>query len=599
MNNPLGRAPGIFSASRANQNASHQTLRFCPQLKATLRQNGQGSVELLMIDGLLATRRRLRLINTLIPFLFLCAACSGDVQLIVDEAKNGNVQNQSGSAILYAFRFAGPSAAATISGLSIDVKVPVGTDLTNLVAIFRFYGSQVKVGSTTQINGATVNDFTNPVVYRVVASNGSFRDYTVTVSTSTSDIFAPAMTSATVTPSSVNSFPATVTIRVYYTESGGSGVSAAVATLCSPSYMQSSMGSGASVADGGTNMGSYFEMTVTLQSYHEPGDWKICSVYLTDNAGNIASYGYIADTFPGRYYLFQGTTIFDTGQALYGNLPVTGSTLDITPPQLTAVDVTPATINTFPTAVNIKVYFTELGSGFSSGLAYVCSPSRLTNGYGQTELVVSLVNQGAYAEGNGTINSYHQSGAWRVCSIYLKDIAGNTRSFTQTNSFSLANYTYYSNGYQNSGVPLSSMIAVSGTTPDITPPAVLGVTVTPGSLNTYPGTVTIRVDFSELGSGLSFLTPFLCSPTYLQSGGGNIVSAATTNFGTYAQGTVTLQNYHETGPWKVCQISLSDNAGNYRLYHTIPDINSNSYFYSEGGNNYQSPVPIAPPVLKN
>lgn len=407
------------------------------------------------------------------------------------------------------------------------------------------------------------------------------------------------MTSATVTPSSVNSFPTNVTMRVYYTEVGGSGVSSAVATLCSPSYMQSSMGSGSSVAVGGTNMGSYFEMTATLQSYHEPGDWKICNVYLSDNAGNIASYGYIADTFPGRYYLFQGTTIFDTGQALFGNLSVTGSALDITPPLLTGVDVTPTTINTFPTPVNIKVHFTETGSGFSSGLAYLCSPSRITKGYGQTEVVVSLVNKGAYAEGNGTINSYHQSGVWRVCSIYLKDIAGNTRSYTQNNTFSPTNYAYYSNGNQDSGVPLSSTITVSGTTPDTTPPAVLSVTVTPGSLNTYPSTVTIRVDFSELGSGLSFLTASLCSPTYLQSGGGNILNAVTTNYGTYAQGTVTMWTFHETGPWKVCQISISDNAGNYRIYFTIPDINSNEYFYTEGVNDYLSSVPIAPAILKN
>jgi hypothetical protein len=39
----------------------------------------------------------------------------------------------------------------------------------------------VKVGTTTQVSGATKNDFSNPVTYTVTAQDGTTKTYTVTV----------------------------------------------------------------------------------------------------------------------------------------------------------------------------------------------------------------------------------------------------------------------------------------------------------------------------------------------------------------------------------------------------------------------------------
>lgn len=80
---------------------------------------------------------------------------------------------------LTAFSVLGVSG--TISGTSISVTVPNGTDLSAMVATFSTTGQTVKVGSTVQISGNTVNNFTVPVTYTVTAGDTSTKNYTVTV----------------------------------------------------------------------------------------------------------------------------------------------------------------------------------------------------------------------------------------------------------------------------------------------------------------------------------------------------------------------------------------------------------------------------------
>jgi len=67
------------------------------------------------------------------------------------------------------------------TGKTIAVTMPSGTNVTSLVATFTTTGASVEVGSTVQISGTTVHNFTNPVVYTVTAADGTTQDYTVTV----------------------------------------------------------------------------------------------------------------------------------------------------------------------------------------------------------------------------------------------------------------------------------------------------------------------------------------------------------------------------------------------------------------------------------
>jgi hypothetical protein len=84
-----------------------------------------------------------------------------------------------------AFSFPGLGVTGTITqsanGGGISVSVPGGTNVTALVAGFATTGASVKVGSTVQVSGVTVNDFTGLVIYTVTAADGSTASYTVTV----------------------------------------------------------------------------------------------------------------------------------------------------------------------------------------------------------------------------------------------------------------------------------------------------------------------------------------------------------------------------------------------------------------------------------
>jgi hypothetical protein len=103
------------------------------------------------------------------------------------KTSTGGFTYLSNAKTITAFSFASPAATGSINGTAISVKLPVGTNVTALVATFTTTGASVKVGSTTQTSGVTANNFTNPVVYRVTAADGSTQDYTVTITPPSSD----------------------------------------------------------------------------------------------------------------------------------------------------------------------------------------------------------------------------------------------------------------------------------------------------------------------------------------------------------------------------------------------------------------------------
>lgn len=89
---------------------------------------------------------------------------------------------------LLTFSFPGltPVITGAITGNAIAVTVPETTDVTGLIAQFTHSApSTVKVGSVTQVSGATKNNFTNPVTYTVTAQDNTTKNYIVTVTKGT------------------------------------------------------------------------------------------------------------------------------------------------------------------------------------------------------------------------------------------------------------------------------------------------------------------------------------------------------------------------------------------------------------------------------
>jgi hypothetical protein len=71
--------------------------------------------------------------------------------------------------------------AAAISGTNAIAVAPFGTNRSALVARFVTTGVRVEIAGVTQQSGVTANDFSGPVVYRVIAADGSTADYTALV----------------------------------------------------------------------------------------------------------------------------------------------------------------------------------------------------------------------------------------------------------------------------------------------------------------------------------------------------------------------------------------------------------------------------------
>ena len=78
-----------------------------------------------------------------------------------------------------------PSVIGTLDNTlnTVQLVVPVGTNVTNLVAAFTFSeGASVTVAGTAQISGTTSNNFSSPVTYVVTSQDSStVRSYSVTV----------------------------------------------------------------------------------------------------------------------------------------------------------------------------------------------------------------------------------------------------------------------------------------------------------------------------------------------------------------------------------------------------------------------------------
>ncbi len=72
---------------------------------------------------------------------------------------------------------------ATITGNDISIEVAFGTNIEGIVSFFVIsIGATVNIAGVEQISGVSINDFTNPVVYNVIAQDGNTNtDWTVTV----------------------------------------------------------------------------------------------------------------------------------------------------------------------------------------------------------------------------------------------------------------------------------------------------------------------------------------------------------------------------------------------------------------------------------
>ena len=95
-----------------------------------------------------------------------------------------NVQTAANTACeLLTYGIVTPASTGTITGSNVDVIVPYGTPVENLIALFTVSdNASVSVLSNAQTSGVSATDFTNAVTYVVTAENTAFsKTYTVSV----------------------------------------------------------------------------------------------------------------------------------------------------------------------------------------------------------------------------------------------------------------------------------------------------------------------------------------------------------------------------------------------------------------------------------
>lgn len=119
-----------------------------------------------------------RLAATCLALCFV-AACGGNGA--ENSSSLGSLRSSTKALTSFAFPSVGATGTISESTKSIAVSVPFGTNVTALVATFSTTGTEVRVGAVTQTSGVTANDFTGPVVYTVIAWDGTSANYTVTV----------------------------------------------------------------------------------------------------------------------------------------------------------------------------------------------------------------------------------------------------------------------------------------------------------------------------------------------------------------------------------------------------------------------------------
>src|SRR5664280_282449 len=125
------------------------------------------------------------------------------------------------------FSLAGVVGTINETAKTIAVTMPLGTDVTALVATFTTTGASVKVGSTVQISGTTAHNFTDPVIYTVTAADATTQDYMVFVTVALSSAKAITAFSLAGVVGTINETGKTMAVTMPF----GTNVTALVATF--------------------------------------------------------------------------------------------------------------------------------------------------------------------------------------------------------------------------------------------------------------------------------------------------------------------------------------------------------------------------------
>jgi len=179
--------------------------------------------------------------------------------------------------LITAFSLPVGAASAGVNGVidhgagTITVAAVYGTTVTSLIATFTLStDATAKVGTSAQTSGTTTNNFTNPVVYTVLAADGvKSKDYTVTVIVAKpktdcliTAYSLPVGTSGAVVPGTINQTLGTIAVAAV----AGTTVTSLVATFTLSTGATAKVGANAQSSGSTTNnFTNPVEYTITAE----------------------------------------------------------------------------------------------------------------------------------------------------------------------------------------------------------------------------------------------------------------------------------------------------------------------------------------------
>ncbi|MGA2186416.1 MAG: hypothetical protein ABSH47_25655 [Bryobacteraceae bacterium] len=333
----------------------------------------------------------------------------------------------------------------------------------------------------------------------------------------------PQLSAFSFEPTSVETTSDPATVTVHFTLTGRSaGIVGFETAFVDPSGVSIQRAS-RSFAPAPSVSGS---VTVTLPAFGTPGTWRVGSVFVSDAAGNTLSLDTDAISSAG----------FPT------NLQVL-SAVDSTPPNLTALSLSPDSIDTTAAPAEVKAHFTATDdfAGAKFLELSLLSPSGSETRRATVNLTPAKTVTGAVTF---AFPRFSEAGIWTVASAYLADAAGNTLILDV-------------DGLVEKGFPTTLTVMSSR---DTTPPQLVALSFTPASIDTAAANLVLSFQVTDDLSGATTFQAALSSPSGSQTLTASASFAAQTSVA--GKANITFPKDSEPGNWTVTSVFLSDAVGN-------------------------------------
>lgn len=374
-----------------------------------------------------------------------------------------------------------------------------------------------------------------------------------------SDIEAPKLVSISFTPASIDvqSLPRTVTVTAEITDNL-SGVNYGYVSFYSPTRAEYFLAYLYRVS--GNSLAGVYTGTAVFLPGIESGNWLLDNFYAYDMAGNRRD--------------LSGATLAAIQPAR--TVSVT-SNPDDTKPQITGLRITPPSIDVSAgdQEITIEMDIEDDVVGLTTNATYSYSPI-LKSPTGQQRIY-----------GGGRLWTVLPGGTpthatWRMPLVIPKSSAGGIWSIESIVQWDVLNRRWAWSTAELSAAGLDPNFLVVSTNPDVTPPTISDIAVSPGFVNTTLAAQQVTIGLKLADTGGAGITvepynttvtmtygPFFRSPSQQQYAAVNpfvnpnryqLVGGTVQN-GTW-QGSFTLPRYAEAGTWSIDFIQFRDRANN-------------------------------------